>query len=119
VKEVANKSFRVTLSNQLGLRLGTTKDTTVTIMDNDQAFSFEVASYYLAEDAGMALISVLRGTDDTNSNITVDYATANGSALSGTGLHQRHQTPRVCTGRASRWFPSRSSMTGQGRPRIL
>jgi poly(3-hydroxybutyrate) depolymerase len=89
VKEVANKTFRVTLSNPVGVSLGTTKTTTVTIMDNDQGFAFESANYYVAEDAGVALIGVLRGTDDTNSTVTVSLATADNSATSGldyTGL---------------------------------
>ena len=51
--------------------------------------SFESANYYVAEDAGVALIGVLRGTDDTNSAVTVDFATADNSAINGldyTGL---------------------------------
>ena len=50
---------------------------------------FESANYYVAEDAGVALIGVLRGTDDTNSTVTVDLATADNSATNGldyTGL---------------------------------
>ena len=82
VKE-ANKTFRVTLANPVGVSLGTTKITTVTIMDNDLGFAVESAAYYVAEDAGVALIGVRRGTDDTNSAVTVDYGTANGTALSG------------------------------------
>ena len=88
VKE-ANKTFRVTLANPVGVSLGTTKITTVTIMDNDLGFAVESAAYYVAEDAGVALIGVRRGTDDTNSAVTVDYTTANGTALGGldyTGL---------------------------------
>jgi poly(3-hydroxybutyrate) depolymerase len=83
VKEVANKSFRVTLSDPVGVSLGTTKTATVTIVDNDQGFQFEVANYYVAEDAGVALIGVLRGTDDTNSTVTVGLATADNSATKG------------------------------------
>lgn len=83
VKEVANKTFRVTLSNPFGVSLGTTRTTMVTIMDNDQGFAFESANYYVAEDAGVALIGVLRGTDDTNSTVTVTLATADNSATSG------------------------------------
>ena len=77
------------MSNPVGVSLGATKTTTVTIMDNDQGFQFESAKYDVAEDAGVALIGVLRGTDDTNSTVTVDLATADYSATSGldyTGL---------------------------------
>jgi poly(3-hydroxybutyrate) depolymerase len=83
LKETANKTFKATLTNPVGVTLGTSKATTVTITDNDQGFQFQSATCYVAEDAGVALISVLRGTDDTNSTVTVGLATANGTALSG------------------------------------
>ena len=51
-----------TLSNPTGGTLGSTTKTTVTIVDNDQGFQFESASYSVAEDAGAVLIAVLRGT---------------------------------------------------------
>jgi hypothetical protein len=89
LKEAAKKTFRVTLSNPAGATLGPQKTTTVTILDNDQGFQMESASYYVAEDAGMAWIGVLRGTDNTNSTVTVDVATANGTVFHGldyTGL---------------------------------
>ena len=79
----ANETFRVTLSNPTGGTLGSTKTTTVTIVDNDQGFQFESATYSVAEDAGAVLISVLRGDDDTNSAATVDYATSDVTATSG------------------------------------
>ena len=52
-------------------------------MDNDQGFQFESATYTVAEDAGAALIGVLRGTDDTNSTVTVDFATSDVTATNG------------------------------------
>jgi predicted esterase len=78
-----SRNFRVTLSNPTGGTLGSTKTTSVTIVDNDQGFQFESATYRVAEDAGAALIGVLRGTDDTNSAVTVDCATSDGSATNG------------------------------------
>jgi polyhydroxybutyrate depolymerase len=81
LKGPPTKTFMATLSNPVGVSLGTTKTTTVTIMDNDQGFQFEVANYYVAEDAGVALIGVLRGTDDTNSTVTVDLGTTDNSAI--------------------------------------
>src|SRR5262249_645844 len=36
------------------------------------------------EDAGAAVINVLRGTDDTNAIVTVDFATSDGDAITGT-----------------------------------
>lgn len=78
-----NRAFRLTLSNPTGGTLGGTKTTTVTIVNNDRGFQLGSAGYTVAEDAGAALLSVLRGTDDTNSAVTVDYATSDGSATNG------------------------------------
>jgi polyhydroxybutyrate depolymerase len=83
LKEVLNEAFRATLSNPVNATLGSTKTTTVTIVDNDQGFAFESATFSVAEDAGVALIRVLRGTDDTNATTTVDYATTDLTAIHG------------------------------------
>lgn len=82
VKEAVNETFRVTLRNPAGGTLGSTRTTTVTIGDNDQGFQFEWASCTVAEDAGAALIRVLRGSDE-NLPATVDYATEDGTATNG------------------------------------
>ncbi len=79
----ANKTFRVTLLNAVGGSLGTYRTTTVTILDNDLGFQFETNSYACYEDAGAARIGVRRGTDDTNSAVTVDLATTNLTATHG------------------------------------
>jgi hypothetical protein len=55
-----NKNFHVTLTNPTGALLGFQKTATVTIVDNDQGFQFEFASYSVAEDAGVVRIGVLR-----------------------------------------------------------
>jgi hypothetical protein len=78
-----NRSFRVTLVNPVGASLGSQTAVTVTIYDNDQGFQFELASYSVDEDAGVVRIGVLRGTDDTNSTATVDFATADLTATNG------------------------------------
>jgi polyhydroxybutyrate depolymerase len=78
-----NRIFRVTLANPSGVPRGGQTTATVTIMDNDQGFQFELASYSVAEDAGVARIAVLRGTDDTNSLVTVDLATSDLTAING------------------------------------
>jgi hypothetical protein len=82
-KEAVNKTFRVTLSNPAGGTLGSQKTITVTIVDNDQGFQFEFATYPVAEDAGVVRIGVLRGTDDTNSPVAVDFATSDLTATNG------------------------------------
>jgi hypothetical protein len=78
-----NRVFQMTLANSVGATLGKQATTQVTIVDNDQGFSFGSTNYTVSEDAGAALISVLRGTDDTNFFVTVDYATSDGSATNG------------------------------------
>lgn len=88
----ANETFRVTLSNPVGVTLATQTPITITIVDNDQGFAFEFASYSVLEDAGVARINVLRGTDDTNSAVAVDFATSDLTATKGldyTGITNR------------------------------
>ncbi len=87
-----DRTFRVTLSQPTGGTLGATKTTTVTIVDNEQGFQFESASGTVAEDAGAALIGVLRGTDDTSVTATVDYATTDITATSGLDYTATHGT---------------------------
>ena len=62
--------------------MGGTETTTVTIVDNDQGFRLESASYSVAEDAGVLLIQVTRG-DDADSAASVDYATSDLTAADG------------------------------------
>jgi len=81
LKEV-NETFRITLSNPTGGTLGSTKTTTITIVDNDPGFQFESASYSVSEDPGVALITVTR-SDDTNLAGSVDYATSDLTATNG------------------------------------
>jgi len=78
-----NRTFRLNLANPVGASLWGPPYAMVTIVDNDQGFAFEAATYSVLEDAGVALITVLRGTDDTNSMVTVDVATSDLTATSG------------------------------------
>ncbi|MBM3882429.1 MAG: hypothetical protein FJ387_22350 [Verrucomicrobia bacterium] len=84
-----SRTFKATLSNPAGVSLRATQPTTVTVLDNDQGFQFETNRYEVAEDAGVALIAVLRGTDDTNATSTVNLISTDNSAIGGldyTGL---------------------------------
>ena len=78
-----SRGFTATLANPAGVSLGALMTTWVLIVDNDQGFQFEQANYSVAEDAGVVRVAVLRGTDDTNSSVTVDYATIDLTATSG------------------------------------
>jgi hypothetical protein len=78
------RSFVLTLSNPTGTMLGPFRQTTIRILDNDQiGFQFGAATNTVAEDAGVALITVLRGTDDTKASVTVDYAAFGLTATNG------------------------------------
>lgn len=79
----AGETFRVTLSKPVGVTLATQTPLTVTIVDNDQGFTFDFGAYSVAEDAGVVRINVLRGTDDTNSAATVAFATTDLTATKG------------------------------------
>ena len=78
----ASETFRVTLSHLTNGTFGSTITTTITIVDNDQGIQFDSTTYSVAEDAGAVLINVTRG-DDTNSAASVDYATSDVTAVSG------------------------------------
>ena len=73
------------------------------LVDNDQGFQFELASYSVAEDAGVARIGVLRGTDDTNSTVTVDFATSDVTATNGLDYSGFTNTLSFAPGERGRW----------------
>lgn len=78
------QDFQVVLSNPTGgAALGARTNATVRITDNDKGLQFEFGTYSVREDEGSVLIGVTRG-DDGNFPVTVEYATADNSALSGT-----------------------------------
>ncbi len=80
-----SKTFRVMLSNPVGSVLGPQTATTVTILDNDPGLGFELASYSVCKKAkaGEIALTVVRGNDAALGPITVDYATADGTATAG------------------------------------
>ena len=84
VQEAA-KNFRVALSNPSGgATLGSRTNILVSIQDNDPGVGFELATDSVFEKAGQITLTVLRGNDDALGPITVDYATADGTARAGT-----------------------------------
>jgi len=116
LKETASKTFRATLSNPVGATPGTLTTTTVTIVDNDQGFAFESATCSVAEDGGAALVSVLRGTDDTNSSATVDCATSDLTAVSGVDYTGITNTLAFAPGERVKVVPVPILNDGTGEP---
>jgi hypothetical protein len=80
-----NPVFHVALTNPTsGAALGTNSIARVTIINDDfgGAFAFKQSTYATNENAGSFLVTVVR-TGGAASGVTVDYATADGSALAG------------------------------------
>jgi polyhydroxybutyrate depolymerase len=78
-----NRSFNMILSHPVGLSLGVQATTTVTIIDDDQGFGFATNNTIASEDVGSVLVTVLRGTDETNSIVAVDVFTTDATATNG------------------------------------
>jgi hypothetical protein len=90
----AAETITLTLSNpQGGATLGTPNPATLTITDNDVAGTVQLgaAAYTVAEGAGNVTVTVTR-TGGAASGVTVDYATANGSATAGADYGTRSGT---------------------------
>ena len=81
--------FRVTLSNPFGgAILGTRTNASVTILDNELAtagtLQFSLGAYFASEAGPFAPVTISR-TGGLTSNVTVNFATSDGSATA--GLH--------------------------------
>lgn len=84
--------FRVTLSNPSeGATLGSPSNVWVQITDNDQGLQIEMPAYTVNEDAGAITIRVVR-PDDGQVPVTVDFATADGTALAGVDYEETRGT---------------------------
>lgn len=89
----ANETLGVTLSNAVGgPSLGGLKSTQITIRDNDGGVSFGSTGMSISEDAGEAVLSVVRRDDVNLQAFTVDYATADISATAGVDYLTRSGT---------------------------
>jgi hypothetical protein len=88
-----SKMVGLALSNAVGAGLGSPNVATLVITDNDTAGVVRVAttSYTVAEGAGSVTINVSR-TGGTATGVTVDYATADGTATAGADYSARTGT---------------------------
>jgi Pro-kumamolisin, activation domain/Calx-beta domain len=79
------ETVELTLSPPTGAGLGAPNQTEVSIKDNDKAgkVQFSATDYSVAENAGIATITVTR-SGGTSSEATVQYSTSDGSAAAGT-----------------------------------
>jgi hypothetical protein len=88
------ETFTVTLSGASGAALGAPAVATVTINDDDQNtgnLSFSATAYSISEANGTAVISVVR-SGGSNGQLTVDFATSNGSAAAGSDYQATNGT---------------------------
>jgi Calx-beta domain len=76
---------------------------TVYIVDNNSGLSFSSPSYTVNVTNGVAVITVLR-TDNLNTNSTVNFATADGTALAGTNYVATNGVLTFSNGQASATF---------------
>jgi len=77
------ESFSLVLTNATGgALLGAITNATVLIADDDMQFSYALTNFNIQENANLGFVSVIR-YGVTNVSGTVDFATANGTALHG------------------------------------
>jgi hypothetical protein len=81
IAENPDETVDLTLSGFTGARVGTQSTATLTIIDSFGALQFSSSTYSVAEDgSGLATITVNR-VGGSNGAISVDYATANNTAV--------------------------------------
>ncbi len=104
-----NKTFAITLSNPTGgATIGTTS-AQVTIYDEETAefgsgtFRFASSTYVASESSGKAVVTVNR-VGGSKGAVSVQYNTANGSALSGADYGATSGTLNFAAGEASKSF---------------
>jgi uncharacterized delta-60 repeat protein len=77
-----NRALRLTLSGPAGIPLGSPTTAMLTIVDNDRGIEFVVTNVMVAENTGSVSVAIRRGDDGTN-DLTVRFATTNGTATAG------------------------------------
>ncbi len=99
-----NETVALTLSNpSAGALLGTAKTAVLTILDDEQSMQFSAPVYVVTEAATPVTITVTR-TGPPLGTVTVDYATAAGSATAGLDYLDASGTLTFPPGVATRTF---------------
>ncbi len=78
----ANESFSVILATPVNASLGSTKTATVTILDDDTQIGFVASSASVKEASGASVTLSVNRTGNINKATSVNFSTANGTALS-------------------------------------
>jgi hypothetical protein len=99
-----NRTFNVTLSNPTAPgQLVPPSTQIVTIVDNNSGLSFSSPTYSILKTGIAATITVLR-TDNTNTTTSVNFATANGTAVAGTDYFPTNGTLVFTNGQTVQTF---------------
>ncbi len=77
----ASETIKLALANPVNAGLGTPAAATLTILDND-TIRFSLSSYTIKENAGVAVLTVKLSAVSEYA-VSVDYATADGTAIAG------------------------------------
>lgn len=102
------EAFQVALSNATGATLGSPASATATIQDNDAApqpgtLQFSGATAAVGEAAGSITVTVNR-VSGTDGAVSVDYSSANGTAVAGVDYTATNGTLNFANGQASATF---------------
>ncbi len=106
---ITNAFGSITLGGEyipLGTAIGHTDFGSATIADNEfnkGIFNFGAVSYMTNEDAGLAIISVIR-TNGSSGAVTVDYLTRDGSATAGSDYTTTRGQLRFASGETNKTF---------------
>lgn len=81
-----DKAFIVTLSNpQGGASLGANNPAIVTILDDHMNFTFSSSAYFIPQNAGSVIVTVLRNSG-TNGTVSIHYSTTNAVPTNGVAV---------------------------------
>jgi uncharacterized delta-60 repeat protein len=102
-----NRTFSLSLSSPTPPgQLVSPTNQHVTIIDNNSGMSFSSPTYTVLKTGVAATITVLR-TDNTNQTSSVNFATANGTAIAGSDYFATNGTLVFASGQTSRTFSVR------------
>ncbi len=87
----ANETFKLYLTNPSGATLSGITNTTVTILENDSSIAFTTNAVSVLETATNITLTVKR-TGGTNSTVSVDFLTIDGTALDGSDYTSTNAT---------------------------